>query len=101
MGATTVAVVVGVVLFNMALAAVLLTRSPDARHGYVRTLRSIRLWMWPAAAGYVFVLAAVVALLLDTFSPLRFGWWMVLGGRQCISSARPDVREPGGMGWHW
>lgn len=55
-------------------------RYRDIRRGYAATLRAMRWWMVPAAICHIAVLATVIVILLQAIPPLRFGWWMALGG---------------------
>ncbi len=92
-----VTVVVGLTLFSLVLGAVILVRNPDSRRGYVKTVRSIRWWMLPTAVCHVCVLVTMLGLILNTVPPLRFGWWMLLGGSGNLLLGQTG-RE--GTGWH-
>lgn len=75
-----VVVVLGAVALMLGAASHQLMRDITARRAYFATLRALRWWMLPAAAGQIAGLVAVSVLLLSLIPFLQFGWWMLLGG---------------------
>lgn len=77
---TVAAIVIILVLAELARTAVQICRDPQHRREYSETVRALRWWMIPAGVVHLVAVGATAVLLQSLVPPLRYGWWSLIGG---------------------